>query len=339
MIEKFAGYGFNKSHSTAYALIAYMTAYLKAHYPVEFMAALLSRRYCRPQLQEERLARRTSGRLPAHEHHGRAAGRESPADADFTRARRQDLFRPGGHQGLRRRRRPTRSAPSASAAARFATCSTSANASIPAVCNRTAIESLIKAGAFDSLRRQAGPMDGGRSIGPCRPGARHAGRSPQRPKRTVRRCRREPASTAAAGKPAQRCRMGRAREAGRGKRSAGLLSVEPSAGRAYRNVRHLLHATRPSKRPRSRIAPRRMLGGMIGLDQVLAHQESTPRQHGHQVRDVGSGRHGRHHALHSLARGFCPASAIWSKPIASWPCAARSTSGPAAKKPISSSTN
>jgi DNA polymerase-3 subunit alpha len=42
MIKKFAGYGFNKSHSTAYALIAYMTAYLKAHYPVEFMAALLS---------------------------------------------------------------------------------------------------------------------------------------------------------------------------------------------------------------------------------------------------------------------------------------------------------
>src|SRR5690606_3413349 len=39
---KFAGYGFNKSHSTAYALIAYQTAYLKAHYPVEFMAALLS---------------------------------------------------------------------------------------------------------------------------------------------------------------------------------------------------------------------------------------------------------------------------------------------------------
>ncbi|MDA7977473.1 MAG: DNA polymerase III subunit alpha [Pirellulales bacterium] len=42
MIEKFAGYGFNKSHSTAYAKIAYMTAYLKAHYPLEFMAALLS---------------------------------------------------------------------------------------------------------------------------------------------------------------------------------------------------------------------------------------------------------------------------------------------------------
>ena len=42
LIEKFAGYGFNKSHSTAYGAIAYQTAYLKAHYPQEFMAALLS---------------------------------------------------------------------------------------------------------------------------------------------------------------------------------------------------------------------------------------------------------------------------------------------------------
>ena len=41
-IGKFAEYGFNKSHSAAYALIAYQTAYLKAHYPLEFMATLLS---------------------------------------------------------------------------------------------------------------------------------------------------------------------------------------------------------------------------------------------------------------------------------------------------------
>jgi DNA polymerase-3 subunit alpha len=39
---QFAGYGFNKSHSAAYAYIAYQTAYLKAHYPVEFMSALLT---------------------------------------------------------------------------------------------------------------------------------------------------------------------------------------------------------------------------------------------------------------------------------------------------------
>ena len=42
LMAKFAGYGFNKSHSAAYALIAYQTAFLKAHYPAQFMAALLS---------------------------------------------------------------------------------------------------------------------------------------------------------------------------------------------------------------------------------------------------------------------------------------------------------
>jgi len=42
LIEKFGGYGFNKSHSAAYAMIAYQTAYLKAHYPVQFMCSLLT---------------------------------------------------------------------------------------------------------------------------------------------------------------------------------------------------------------------------------------------------------------------------------------------------------
>ncbi|MCS6852752.1 MAG: DNA polymerase III subunit alpha [Gemmataceae bacterium] len=42
LITHFGGYGFNKSHSAAYALLGYQTAYLKAHYPAEFMAALLS---------------------------------------------------------------------------------------------------------------------------------------------------------------------------------------------------------------------------------------------------------------------------------------------------------
>ena len=42
LMEKFAGYGFNKSHSAAYALIAYHTAWLKAHHPAEFLAATLS---------------------------------------------------------------------------------------------------------------------------------------------------------------------------------------------------------------------------------------------------------------------------------------------------------
>ena len=42
LMEKFAGYGFNKSHSAAYALVAYQTAWLKTHYPAHFMAAVLS---------------------------------------------------------------------------------------------------------------------------------------------------------------------------------------------------------------------------------------------------------------------------------------------------------
>src|ERR1051326_5784645 len=41
-MEKFAGYGFNKSHSAAYAYLAFITAYLKTHYPTEFMSALLT---------------------------------------------------------------------------------------------------------------------------------------------------------------------------------------------------------------------------------------------------------------------------------------------------------
>ncbi len=49
LMEQFAGYGFNKSHSAAYALLAYHTAYLKTHYPVEFMAALLSSEISKPE--------------------------------------------------------------------------------------------------------------------------------------------------------------------------------------------------------------------------------------------------------------------------------------------------
>ena len=42
ILEKFAGYGFNKSHSAAYGIISYQTAYLKANHPVDFMAGVLA---------------------------------------------------------------------------------------------------------------------------------------------------------------------------------------------------------------------------------------------------------------------------------------------------------
>ena len=49
LIDYFAGYGFNKSHSAAYALVSYQTAYLKANYPVEFMAALMTCELNKPE--------------------------------------------------------------------------------------------------------------------------------------------------------------------------------------------------------------------------------------------------------------------------------------------------
>jgi DNA polymerase-3 subunit alpha len=48
-MEKFAGYGFNKSHSAAYGLVSYQTAYLKTHYPVEFMSGLLTSETSKPE--------------------------------------------------------------------------------------------------------------------------------------------------------------------------------------------------------------------------------------------------------------------------------------------------
>ncbi len=49
LMEQFAGYGFNKSHSAAYALLAYQTAYLKTYYPIEFMSALLTSEISKPE--------------------------------------------------------------------------------------------------------------------------------------------------------------------------------------------------------------------------------------------------------------------------------------------------
>ena len=49
LIEPFAGYAFNKAHSVSYALISYWTGYFKAHYPVEYMAAVLTLAWITPQ--------------------------------------------------------------------------------------------------------------------------------------------------------------------------------------------------------------------------------------------------------------------------------------------------
>ncbi len=101
MMEKFAGYGFNKSHSAAYSFVAYQTAYLKANYTPEFMAAAMTNEMG----DTERLSivleeARTLGieMLPPCVNH---------SQAHFTVEGRQGALRAGRHQGRRPRRART----------------------------------------------------------------------------------------------------------------------------------------------------------------------------------------------------------------------------------------
>ncbi len=148
MIEKFAGYGFNKSHSTAYAKIAYMTAYLKAHYPVEFMAALLSGDIPGRNFK-------TKDSLVEHLEDCRRMNIEVvPPDvnhsfADFAVEDGKILF------GLTAVKGCGEGAALALAAARekdgpFRDLFDFCDRVDPSACNRGSIESLVKAGAFDS---------------------------------------------------------------------------------------------------------------------------------------------------------------------------------------------
>ncbi len=99
LMAKFAEYGFNKSHSAAYALIAFQTAYLKAHYPVEFMAALLS-----SETGNSDKILRYLGGVPGEEDRGPSAGREREPPGfhrgggeDPVRAGRGEECGPGRH--------------------------------------------------------------------------------------------------------------------------------------------------------------------------------------------------------------------------------------------------
>ncbi len=145
-INYFAGYGFNKSHSAAYAYLAYRTAYLKAHYPVNFLAALLTseaERGATPQVVKYITEAQGMGI------------RVLPPDinaSDFNFKVDKDAIRFGlsavknvGENAVRalleaRRKRGKFASP-------FDICEDAD----PKVLNRKVIESLIKAGAFDSL--------------------------------------------------------------------------------------------------------------------------------------------------------------------------------------------
>ncbi|QGJ71728.1 DNA polymerase III subunit alpha [Planctomycetales bacterium 10988] len=148
LIEKFAGYGFNKSHSTAYALIAYMTAYLKTHYSVEFMASLLcsdidGRNFKRKDSLVEHLedCRRMQIEIMSPD--------VNSCEADFTVRGEKIYF------GLSAIKGCGRSASDTIAHARkeegpFRDLFDFCERVDPSMVSRSTIESLIKAGAFDS---------------------------------------------------------------------------------------------------------------------------------------------------------------------------------------------
>ncbi len=94
-METFAAYGFNKSHSAAYAVITYQTAFLKAHYPVEFMAGLLSLEAGDSDATYKNIAECRVARDPHP-----AAGREREPRG-LHRRRQHDPFRPGCREGRR----------------------------------------------------------------------------------------------------------------------------------------------------------------------------------------------------------------------------------------------
>jgi len=156
LIQKFAGYGFNKSHSTAYALIAYQTAYLKAHYPVEFMAALLSSDITGRNFKHK-------DALVEHMEDCDRMGIDvvnpdvNQSDVDFAVADGKILFAMSAIKGC------GGSAAEAIVAARkkagafsdiFEFCE---RVDVQA-CNRAAIETLIKAGAMDSFGGERGQL-------------------------------------------------------------------------------------------------------------------------------------------------------------------------------------
>ena len=238
LIEYFGGYGFNKSHSTAYALVAYQTAYLKSHYPTEYMAAVLSSEMdgaerdkffvehiddCRrmgievlpPNVNEGKVAFRVGNEGQIHFGLGAIKGVGVKAVEAIVKARQQtgpfksldDFFE----------RVSTREVGSGCA------------------------ETLIRAGAFDFLGARRAQL---LAILPRNPGGPgQAGRPPPRPARAFRRSggyrrvrlewpwqRQGPGSRPRPGRgqSARRSRAGRCRAPGRREEGTRLLHVEPS---------------------------------------------------------------------------------------------------------------
>src|SRR4029077_16059576 len=165
LMAEFAGYGFNKSHSCAYALLAYQTAWLKTHYPVEFMAAMLTSETGNTEKAVKYI----------HEAKGMGITVLPPdvntSDVDFTPVGEQIRF------GLRAIKNVGENTVRGILEARqklgqFRSLFELCDSVDPRLLNRRVLESLVKSGALDSLGARRSqlyavldrPMDRGQKI-------------------------------------------------------------------------------------------------------------------------------------------------------------------------------
>ena len=297
LIAKFAGYGFNKSHSTAYALIAYMTAYLKAHHPLEFMAALLS-----GDMDARNFKKKDS--LVEHLEDCRRMGLEvTPPDvnksaADFTVAEGKIVFALAAIKGC------GGAAGEAIAQARkaggpFRSLFDVCERCDPSVVNRTAIESLVKAGAFDQLHANRASLwqslDRAVQAGASRLADMRAGQ-----KGLFDDDAADESTSVADTSLVQTSDWSDKERLANEKEVLGFyLTSHPLAEHREVLATHCSHTTTGLAGVPQRTEV--TMGGM--LSSIKFSQTKNPRQGAdeHQVCDVRSGRFGRHCPLHCLA--------------------------------------
>ncbi len=150
-MEKFAGYGFNKSHSAAYALLAYQTAYLKTHYPVEFMAGLLTSETSKPENVVKYIQECKEMGINVEPPDVQVSGAQFTPHADAIRFGLAAVKNVGGNaiESIKTAREEL--------GGRFRSFWEFCEKVDLRVMNKRVIESLIKAGALDSLGKR-GPL-------------------------------------------------------------------------------------------------------------------------------------------------------------------------------------
>ena len=148
-MEKFAGYGFNKSHSAAYGLVSYQTAYLKTHYPVEFMAGLLTSETSKPENVVKYIQECKEMSISVTPPDVQISGAQFTPQGDAIRFGLAAVKNVGGNaiESIKKAREEL--------GGRFRSFWEFCEKVDLRVMNKRVIESLIKAGALDSLGKRA----------------------------------------------------------------------------------------------------------------------------------------------------------------------------------------